>query len=145
MLYREALVADIPQLMEVRVAVRENRLSDPARVPYEAYVDYLTRRGRGWLAEDAAGRVAGFAIADVQDHSIWALFVHPDYEGQGLGSALHDRMLSWYFRQTPHPVWLSTAPGTRAEAFYRHQGWQETGRTKSGEVRFERSGWVRSS
>jgi GNAT superfamily N-acetyltransferase len=141
MLFREALVADIPQLMHVRGAVRENRLSDPARVPYEDYVDYLTRRGQGWVAENEAGRILGFAIADLLDHSIWALFVHPDYEGQGLGKALHDQMLTWYFQQTQHPVWLSTAPGTRADQFYRRQGWQETGMTKDGEVRFERVGW----
>ncbi|UOQ55206.1 GNAT family N-acetyltransferase [Hymenobacter cellulosivorans] len=138
MLTRQALLTDIPQLMQVRVAVRENRLSDPTRVPYEAYVDYLTRRGRGWVAEDA-GSIVAFAIADVLDHSVWALFVHPHYEGQGLGKNLLDQLLAWYFQQTTHPIWLSTAPGTRAEEFYRRQGWHETGRTSSGEVRFERA------
>ncbi|TGE25593.1 GNAT family N-acetyltransferase [Hymenobacter aquaticus] len=136
--YRPATLADIPQLSLVRLAVRENRLSDPARVTPADYVDYLTRRGRGWLCETAEGTVVGFAIADLQDHSVWALFVHPDHEGQGIGKHLHDQLLTWYFRQTPHPIWLSTAPGTRAEAFYRRQGWHETGRTTSGEVRFER-------
>ncbi|TGE23200.1 GNAT family N-acetyltransferase [Hymenobacter metallicola] len=138
MLIREAQLSDIPQLMQVRLAVRENRLSDPARVPAEAYVDYLTRRGRGWVAEEA-GRIVGFAIADVQDHSVWALFLDPDYEGQGIGKTLHDQLLTWYFQQTTHPIWLSTGPGTRAEEFYRRRGWRETGRTKSGEVRFERT------
>ncbi|SHJ07889.1 Acetyltransferase (GNAT) domain-containing protein [Hymenobacter daecheongensis DSM 21074] len=138
MRYRQSTVADIPQLMQVRLAVRENVLSDPTRVPATAYTDYLTRRGLGWVAEEA-GRIVGFAIADLVDHSIWALFVHPDFAGQGLGKRLHDLLLDWYFRQTLHPIWLSTAPGTRAEEFYRRQGWQETGRTESGEVRFERA------
>ncbi|MCC2547355.1 GNAT family N-acetyltransferase [Hymenobacter sp. BT175] len=138
---REAQVADIPQLSAIRLAVRENQLSDPGRVTRQDYVDYLTERGRGWLAE-ADGRVVGFAIADLQDHSVWALFVDPDYEGRGIGKKLHDELLSWYFRQTQHPIWLSTDPGTRAEEFYRRQGWQETGRTKSGEVLFElEAGW----
>jgi GNAT superfamily N-acetyltransferase len=141
MLFREAQVADIPQIMAVRMAVRENTLSDPNLVaPHNA--DYLTRRGKGWVAEEA-GRIVGFAIADLQEHSIWALFVHPDFAGRGLGKALHDLMLTWYFQQTAHPVWLSTAPGTRAEEFYRRQGWQETGRTEKGEVRFERTGWTK--
>ena len=69
------------------------------------------------------------------------LFVHPDFDRQGIGRALHDVMLDWYFSQTTEPVWLSTAPGTRAEGFYRQAGWLETGRTKSGEVRFERADW----
>ena len=69
MLFREARLADIPQMMIVRLAVRENRLSDPARAPAAAYVEYLTQRGRGWVAE-AAGRLVGFAIADLAGPSI---------------------------------------------------------------------------
>ena len=136
---RQAHVADIPRLSEVRLAVRENPLNNPALVTYADYVEYLTQRGRGWVAV-AGGRIVGFAIADLQDHSIWALFVHPDFDRQGIGRALHDTLLTWYFGQTDAPVWLSTAPGTRAEGFYRRAGWRETGRTKSGEVRFERGG-----
>ncbi len=136
MLIREAQLADIPALMEIRFAVKENALNNPGLVAYDDYVDYLTRRGKGWIAE-VDGRIVGFAIADLQDHSIWALFVHPDFDRQGLGRALHDSMLTWYFAQTAEPVWLSTAPGTRAEGFYRRAGWCATGRTKSGDVRFE--------
>jgi GNAT superfamily N-acetyltransferase len=136
MLYREALVADIPQYMAVRMAVKENQLSNPDRVTEQDNIDYLTRRGKGWVCE-ADGQIVGFAIADLQDHSIWALFVHPDYERQGIGQQLQTLMLNWYFNQTQHPVWLSTSPGTRAEGFYRQSGWRETGRTASGETRFE--------
>ena len=133
---RQAHIADIELRTEIRFAVRENVLNNPALVTYEHYVDYLTHRGKGWVAEEE-GRIAGFAIADMQDHSIWALFVHPDFDRRGIGRALHDEMLKWYFAQTSEPVWLSTAPGTRAEGFYRRAGWQETGRTKSNEIRFE--------
>ncbi|QIL77577.1 GNAT family N-acetyltransferase [Hymenobacter sp. HDW8] len=136
MLYREAQVADIPQYMAVRMAVKENQLSNPDRVTEQDNIDYLTRRGKGWVCE-ADGQIVGFAIADLQDHSIWALFVHPNYERQGIGRQLQTIMLDWYFNQTQHPVWLSTSPGTRAEEFYRQSGWRETGRTASGETRFE--------
>jgi GNAT superfamily N-acetyltransferase len=136
MLYREAQVADIPQYMVVRMAVKENQLSNPALVTEQDNINYLTKRGKGWVYE-ADGQIVGFAIADLQDHSIWALFVHPDYEGQGIGGHLHSLMLRWYFSQTQHPVWLSTGPGTRAEEFYRRHGWHETGRTEKGEIRFE--------
>lgn len=136
MLYREAQVADIPQYMAVRMAVKENQLSSPDRVTEQDNIDYLTRRGKGWVCE-ADGQIVGFAIADLQDHSIWALFVHPNYDRQGIGRQLQTLMLHWYFSQTQHPVWLSTSPGTRAEEFYRQSGWHETGRTSSGETRFE--------
>lgn len=137
---REAKVTDIPAMSEVRLAVRENPLNTPSLVTEADYVDYLTRRGKGWVAE-RDGCVVGFAIADLQGHSIWALFVHPEHDRQGLGRALHDTMLRWYFGHTSEPVWLSTAPGTRAEGFYRRAGWRETGRTTSGEVRFELARW----
>jgi GNAT superfamily N-acetyltransferase len=134
--YREAQPADIPAMSAVRLAVTENVLSNPARITPADYADYTFQRGRGWVAE-AEGRVVGFAVADLLGHNIWALFVHPDYAGRGIGKRLHERMLTWYFTQTAETVWLSTAPGTRAEEFYRRQGWQDTGRTGSGEVRFE--------
>lgn len=137
MIFREAQLTDIPELTRVRLAVRENVLSTPGRVTAADYADYLTRRGRGWVAEAPDGRLAGFAVADLLGHSIWALFVHPDHDRKGLGKRLHQLMLDWYFGQTRETVWLSTDPGTRAEAFYRRQGWQDTGRTDSGEVRFE--------
>lgn len=136
MRYRQAHPADIPGMFDVRFAVTENILRNRALVTEENSRDYLTRRGRGWVAEEA-GRIVGFAIADVQDHNIWALFVHPDFDRRGIGKELHRLMLDWYFTQTTEPVWLSTAPGTRAEEFYRRQGWRATGRTTSGEIRFE--------
>lgn len=144
MLFREARLTDIPQLTRVRLSVQENRLSDPGRVTTHDYTDYLTQRGKGWVCE-VAGEVVGFGIADLQGHSIWALFVQPAFAGQGIGKQLHDRLLDWYFAQTTEPIWLSTAPGTRAEEFYRRQGWQETGRMTSGEIRFEMTGEVRKS
>jgi GNAT superfamily N-acetyltransferase len=58
-------------------------------------VEYLTLRGKGWVCEMA--QLVGFAIADLIDNNIWALFVHPDFEGKGIGKTLHDMMLDWYF------------------------------------------------
>jgi GNAT superfamily N-acetyltransferase len=63
--------------------------------------------------------------------------VHPDFEGCGIGRALHDTMLDWYFSQRQHTLWLSTAPGTRAEQFYRLAGWQSRELQETGELKFE--------
>jgi GNAT superfamily N-acetyltransferase len=136
MIFREALVTDIPQLFEVRYSVRENVLSDPGLVTGQAVRDYLTRDGKGWVVEEA-GLVAGFGIVGLAQKSVWALFVRPEYESRGLGSRLLQIMLDWYFGQTRETVWLSTGAGTRAEEFYRRAGWQETGRLPKGEIRFE--------
>jgi GNAT superfamily N-acetyltransferase len=124
--FRTATLNDIRSMHVVRTAVKENRLPDPSRITEEMYADYLTKRGKGWVYE-MGGRVVGFAIVDVSDHSVWALFVHPDHEGKGIGRCLHDEMLRWYFQQTQMTLKLSTWPGTRAESFYIKAGWKVVG------------------
>lgn len=111
-------------------------LSDPALVPDSDVEDYLTRRGRGWVAE-AEGRILGFAIVSVIDRNVWALFILPECEGMGIGRQLHDTMMDWYFGQTDMDIWLSTSPGTRAASFYRKAGWRENGNYGKGEIKFE--------
>lgn len=129
-------------MQRVRNAVKENTLSNPDLIKEADYKEYIGSRGTGWVAE-VAGRIVGFAIVDMREHNVWALFLLPEYERQGIGRTLHDTMLDWYFGQTTHTLWLSTAPGTRAAAFYRAAGWQETGTYGKGEIKFEMeySGW----
>lgn len=134
--YREATVADIPQIQIVRHLVKENTLSDPALVPDSDVEDYIIRRGKGWVCE-INNTIVGFAIADLQDNNIWALFLDPEYEGMGIGKQLHNMMLNWYFSQTHETVWLSTGIATRAETFYRMQGWEEAGPYGTKETKFE--------
>jgi len=133
---RVAEIKDIPQIQVVRNLVKENRLSDPALVPDSDVQDYITRRGRGWVCE-IDGEIVGFAIADLVDNNIWALFIHPGFEGTGIGKKLHGEMLNWYFSQTDKTVWLGTSPNTRAELFYRKAGWKEVGIHGKGEIKFE--------
>lgn len=135
-LFREASVEDIPQIQTVRNAVTENTLSDPALVSDRDCEEFLTERGKGWVCE-VNGKIVGFAIADLKEHNIWALFLHPDFEKQGIGTILHDQMLDWYFHQTQQTVWLGTAPGTRAETFYKKAGWKLAGMHGKDEVKFE--------
>jgi len=133
---RVAEIKDISQIQVVRNLVKENRLSDPALVPDSDVQDYITRRGRGWVCE-INGQIVGFAIADLVDNNIWALFIHPDFEKMGIGKKLHDEMLNWYFSETDKAVWLGTSPKTRAEIFYRKAGWKEVGIHGKGEIKFE--------
>ena len=138
MIFREAQISDIPQIQVVRNSVKENMLSDPALVTDKDCEEFLTKRGKGWVCE-IENSIVGFAIADLQDDNIWALFLHPDHEGKGIGKALHDTMLNWYFSQGKESVWLGTSPGTRAEKFYTKAGWLATGTINKGEIKFEMS------
>ena len=138
MIFREAQVTDIAQIQVVRHSVKENILSDPSLVTDKDCADFLTRRGRGWVCE-IEGTIVGFSVADLEENNIWALFVHPDHEAKGIGKRLHQEMLDWYFDQTKENVWLGTAPNTKAEKFYRNNGWKEVGTHGKGEIKFEMS------
>ncbi|MBC7664344.1 MAG: GNAT family N-acetyltransferase, partial [Caulobacter sp.] len=83
--FRRAAETDIPAMSRIRLAVRENALSNPARITEAMYRDYLDALGRGWVAE-LDGEIIGFSYADRTDASIWALFVDPAREGLGAGS-----------------------------------------------------------
>lgn len=133
MVFREAIIEDIPALSEVRLSVRENALSDPLRITREMYVAYLSESGKGWLCE-IGGRVVGFSVASLADASIWALFVRPGYEGRGIGKTLLRLATDWLFDAGAQSVTLSTGAGTRADRFYERQGWQRGEIKDGGEV-----------
>ena len=119
----------------VRMAVHENRLTDPTRVTEDDYRRMLEHTGCGWVYE-SDGEILGFGIVDLSARNIWALFVAPQHESKGIGSALLETMVACAFEKNGQPISLTTTPGTRAEGFYRKAGWQVAGAT-DGELRFE--------
>ena len=109
-------------MSRIRLAVKENALSNPARITEAMYRDYLDALGRGWVAEQG-GEIIGFSYADRTDSSIWALFVDPDREGRGAGRQLLRQAVDWLFELGHPEVRLGTAAHTRADRFYAAQGW----------------------
>ncbi len=136
MIFREATILDIPQIQMVRNAVKENTLSDPALVSDEDCEEFMTVRGKGWVCE-IEQQIVGFAIADLLEDNIWALFILPEYEHKGIGQTLQKIMLNWYFSQNKEKVWLGTAFNTRAEQFYIKSGWSVVGLHGTKETKFE--------
>lgn len=133
---REAKITDIQQIQKVRNSVKENTLSDPNLVTDKDCEEFMFERGKGWVCE-INGTIVGFSILDLTENNVWALFVDPQFDKRGIGRMLHNVMLDWYFCKTAEPLWLGTAPGTRAETFYRKSGWKEVGTHGKGEVKFE--------
>jgi GNAT superfamily N-acetyltransferase len=136
MIFREAILQDIDQIQIVRNSVKENTLSDPGLVTNKDCQEFLFERGKGWVCE-IDNTIVGFAIADLKENNIWALFLDPNFEKKGIGRKLHQMMMDWYFSQTNEKVWLGTAFNTRAEEFYRKAGWTEAGTNGSKEIKFE--------
>lgn len=122
----------------VRLAVRENTLSDPGRISESDYLAALEELGRTWVVE-ARGEIAAFATG-YKSGSIWALFVHPDHEGRGYGKTLHSAVVGWLWSLGHKRIWLTTGPGTRAERFYISQGWEPRGTVPGGDIRLELGG-----
>ena len=132
---REARLADIPRLETIRSAVRENRLSDPRLVTPRDHEEHILGAGRTWVCEQD-GRIVGFAAANRESRSIWALFVDPVHERRGIGRQLLDRAVDWLWSTGADAIELSTAPATRAERFYLAAGWAPDGHTSRGEILF---------
>ncbi len=133
---REAKIEDIKQIQRVRNSVTENILSNPNLVTDKDCEEFITIRGKGWVYE-IDNQIVGFAIADLKENNIWALFLDPKFEKKGIGKQLHKVMLDWYFTQTKQKVWLGTSFNTRAENFYRKAGWTEVGTNGKDEIKFE--------
>ncbi|MCD6063710.1 MAG: family acetyltransferase [Flavipsychrobacter sp.] len=135
MRFREAQIEDIDGMHHVRCAVLENKLPSPAAIPMADYVMML-HNGFGWVCE-RYGRITGFTIVDMPKKNLWALFVHPGFERQGIGRNLHRLMIETCLQQDLDMLWLCTAPNTRAESFYRRAGWLDKGPLPNGEVKLE--------
>jgi len=146
MVVRVADNRDIPNMTIIRNSVKENVLSDPGLITKNDYEIFIGSRGKGWVCE-IDGITRGFAIVDLKERNVWALFVLPGFERMGIGRKLHATMLDWFFSQSEEAIWLSTSPGTRAEAFYRKAGWKEIGLHGKMELKFEMNAadWKKSA
>jgi GNAT superfamily N-acetyltransferase len=98
-----------------------------------------------WFIDNAAIHVfdadgiCGFSAGDPRDGSIWALFVDPDFEGHGIGRKLIAAACAALRAAGHATATLGTDASTRAERFYRRDGWIARGRRPNGELIFEKS------
>ncbi len=126
----------VPAFRKCALAVRENQLSAASVSKVETTADWIFENATFWVWEEA-GAVQGFSVADPRDGTIFGLFIHPDYEGRGLGRALlplacEDLRAAGFAVAT-----LTTGPGTRAERSIaptagKRSGVRPTARSSSG-------------
>ena len=131
--FREAAFDDIPHMTRIRLVVTENVLRDPSRITPQMYADFLEKDGRGWVTL-VDGEIVAFSYANRIDGSIWALFVDPRFEGQGLGKQLLSLATDWLFSLGFTRVTLSTGTRTRAAQFYTRLGWRLASSSASDSV-----------
>jgi GNAT superfamily N-acetyltransferase len=134
---RKATRADLLRISEIRAAVKENKLDDPTRVTVEM-CEWFIDHAAFWLWEEN-GVVQGFSAGDPRDGTIFALFVDPVWEHRGIGQVLLP-LACKTLREAGHRVArLDTEAATRAEHFYRQNGWREVGRKPDGQIIFEKA------
>jgi GNAT superfamily N-acetyltransferase len=133
---RKATREDIPRLFEIRNAVEENRLQQP---------ELVTVADCAWFIDNAAfwlwiedGDIQGFSAGDPRDGSIFALFIHPAYEGRGIGQTLLPLACQTLTAAGHKIARLTTEASTRAEHFYKMNGWSEIGRQSDGQIIFQK-------
>lgn len=140
---RRATVADIDTLFDIRTSVRQNHLSreQMAELGITPAVlgEAIENSPCAWIAE-IDGLAGGFAMVELEQGELFALFVRPACEGLGLGRLLLAAAEEQLFREH-ESIWLVTdgGDGVRANAFYLGQGWQLAGRVDERDVRYEKS------
>jgi ribosomal protein S18 acetylase RimI-like enzyme len=122
---RNAIEADIPRIFEIRNSVRENKLRDPSKVTTDDVRWFI--KNPGIFVWEEEGRVVGFSAADPRDGSMWALFMDEAYEGRCIAQKLFQKACDILISSGCKKMWLTTAPGSRAEKFYLAAGWKITG------------------
>jgi GNAT superfamily N-acetyltransferase len=138
---RRATPVDVPALFDIRCSVRENYQSREELaalgVTDAAVAEMLQDDGPGWIVE-INGQPVGFAMIILSERTVFACFVRPGYEGQGIGKRLMEAAEAELQHHGIQEAWLTTGadPSIRANGFYRALGWQPDGYEPDGQIRY---------
>jgi GNAT superfamily N-acetyltransferase len=135
---RKAIRADYPRISEIRLSVRENILAKSKYAAVDRTANWILDCAAFWVWEED-GAIQGFSAADPRNGEIFALFVHPAYEGRGIGRVLLPRACQTLRDSGYEVATLTTEAGTRAKRFYRCDGWTEIGREDDGQIIFHKA------
>lgn len=132
--YRLAEPGDIASCVELRGRTRENAVSAERLAALGITVaSWSAQVRRGELVGHVAwqgDRMAGYAFGDVSTGEVVVLALLPDFEGQGVGATLLRTLVADLQARGHRRLFLgcSSNPAVRSHGFYRHLGWQPTGR-----------------
>ena len=137
---RDAAEEDIPAIFEVRTSVRENHLSVEQMaemgITNETIRQVLCKEPCIWVAVHG-NHIVGFSMGDAADACLFAAFVRPEWEGQGIGRRLMDRAEAFLFERHSS-IWLHTDGSSRAAGFYERLGWKRMPDMENRDARFEK-------
>lgn len=143
-LIRLAKEEDVLSILNIRLSANENVLRNRQGLTLADLIDELKREKSAWVAQ-IGDEIVGFSWARKKQRTLWALFVLPQYQRQGIGKALMSVAVEWLWQQRTwwlgriNNIWLETKAGSPAEQFYQHLGWQRGELRPYGDVRY----WLR--
>lgn len=133
-IHRPAVPADAPACIALRGQTRQNAISTAELAAMGITVD-------GWAEGIRSGAtpghvalqgdtLAGYCFGDRDSGEVLVLALLPAFEGLGLGRDLLARVVQELTGLGHRRLFLgcSTDPVSRSHGFYRHLGWQPTGR-----------------
>ncbi|MEM0964633.1 MAG: GNAT family N-acetyltransferase [Verrucomicrobiota bacterium] len=142
---RAARETDVEDLFDIRCSVIENHQSREELaeldITPETVAEMITGGEYISLLAEMNERPVGFTMARISEGYIFACFVRPADENQGVGRALMTETERKLFQNGKRDLWLSTGPGCelRAVGFYKRLGWKENGFLDDGQIRFEKT------
>jgi GNAT superfamily N-acetyltransferase len=135
---RPARISDIPAIFHVRTSVVVNHLTEVematigiTRQSVERMLE--TGEAKAWCV-DVESEVVGFSLAFRNEREVSALFVLPNCERRGFGSALLDKAVEWLESHSCEPIRLVTDRETPAYRFYKAREWVDLGYGPEDEV-----------
>ena len=128
--YREINPSDMESIFSVRVRTWHNMngAEEMAQmgITHDSVRELMKSSHKGWLAE-AKDQVVGFVMGNRETGEMWVIAVLSEYENQGIGRSLMERVETWLFSEGCEELWLTTDPDEkfRAVGFYRRLGWED--------------------
>ncbi|MBK5476785.1 GNAT family N-acetyltransferase [Pseudomonas sp. TH21] len=142
-LIRVATTDDIDTLFAIRTSVVQNHLSREQMaglgITPQVLADTIQAAPCVWIAE-VEGQPVAFAMVDLAQGEVFAMFVLPSHERLGLGRQLMAVAEAALFKHHQR-LFLITDGGAdiRANGFYQRLGWSVVGRVEGDDVRYEKS------
>ncbi|WP_153773922.1 GNAT family N-acetyltransferase [Pseudomonas sp. MNR3A] len=139
---RQALPEDVELLFDIRTSVKQNHLSREQMhdlgITATSLTEAIGEAPCTWIAEYEQEAV-GFAMVDLGEGELFALFVRPQHEGKGVGRLLLERAEHALFQR--HELIHLITDGDqaiRANGFYQRSGWILAGAVDDRDVRYEK-------
>ena len=132
--FRKAVPEDAPTCVVVRGKTRENSFSveqlNAIGVTVDTWREGIKDQSFPGYVCVYAGEIIGYCFGEPATGEIVVLALLPEHECRGLGKKLLNMMVS-DFKALGHKrlfLGCSSNPAVRSYGFYRHEGWQSTGR-----------------